>query len=287
MNPNGTDTSHYQTIRSYSAVVDSGIEWWAHKCSEGIRYKDPTYRPFIKGTDDLDLKYRLSYHWLKPGNNKEQITNLKNSFDRSTGLMIDAEETGISESQTYDFCRMAEDLFQKPAAVYTGAYVAGGAIWKSKRIFNGTRPRVFAAYTNYLKARWHARPYNWDVWQYSSTGIIPGIIERVDLDRVYNFEIFDAVCGIKTVRPEFKLITPNGVEESTVWMIVGRADSKGDPWRGLWNGAVIRVPTNDVEVANTQAAGLIPKTLPDGATHDIHNPLWKSDVELASFPRIG
>jgi len=108
--------------------------------------------------------------------------------------MLDAEQDGITEGECLQWLEQVEAQTGLPCAVYTGGYVAGGTIWHSALIFDGRRPRVFAAYTDEAAARGHADGIPWDAWQFSATGRVPGIAANCDEDQVDNPGAFDRVC---------------------------------------------------------------------------------------------
>jgi len=110
--------------------------------------------------------------------------------------MLDAEQDGITVQDCLDWLGVVEPVLGRPAAVYTGGYVAGGSIWKSPQIFNGQRARVFAAYCSEADAKRHAQGIAWDCWQWSSTGRVPGINANCDQDQVDNRAMFDKCCGL-------------------------------------------------------------------------------------------
>jgi hypothetical protein len=126
--------------------------------------------------------------------------------------MLDAEEAGITAADCLVWCETVEAVTRRPAAVYTGAYVTGGTIWQDsglRRSRYGRRPFILAAYTTEAKAR--ALPgvaaYRWSSWQYSSSGPVPGITGRCDMNRVDDWAAYDLASGVSMPVP-IPVVTP-------------------------------------------------------------------------------
>lgn len=212
---NGIDVSHYQGVIDWGKVAGSGVVWAATKATQGTTFVDKTLSRNRAGMAEARIKHRLFYHWLNPApvllrmsatarlaDARKQAEHFIRTIGRllpGEGVMLDAEQDGIRADQTLEWCRVVEAAFGRPVAVYTGAYVAGGEIWKSAAIYNGKRPRVFAAYSSEERATAHASPHRWDVWQWTGSGRMPGVNGDVDIDQVDNPDIFDAVCGIGSI----------------------------------------------------------------------------------------
>jgi len=222
---NGIDVSHYQGVIDWGKVAGSGVVWAATKATQGTTFVDKTLSRNRAGMAEARIKHRLFYHWLNPApvllrmsatarlaDARKQAEHFIRTIGRllpGEGVMLDAEQDGIRADQTLEWCRVVEAAFGRPVAVYTGAYVAGGEIWKSSAIYNGKRPRVFAAYSSEERAKSHASPHKWDVWQWTGSGRMPGVNGDVDIDQVDNADIFDAVCGIGSIpKPQPRRLPP-------------------------------------------------------------------------------
>ena len=198
----GIDVSKWQGVIDWPTVqASAGITWAACRVwDRDIGGPDPQFTANRAGM--AFARHRLLYHWLQPGLVEvgvDQVMSTVGALADGEGIMCDAEEDGITEAEVLEFCELIEARTGRPVAVYTGGYVAGGTIWHSGNIFNGHRPRIFAAYTSESEARdQHADGIAWDAWQWSSTGKVPGINGNVDLDQVDDAAAFDACCGITT-----------------------------------------------------------------------------------------
>lgn len=221
---NGIDVSHYQGVIDWGKVAGSGVVWAATKATQGTTFVDKTLSRNRAGMAEQRIKHRLFYHWLNPApllvrmsstariaDARKQAAHFVATVGRllpGEGVMLDAEQDGIRADQALAWCQYVEAAFGRPVAVYTGAYVAKGEIWKSAAIYNGQRPRVFAAYSSEERAKAHAAPHRWDVWQWTGTGRMPGVNGDVDIDQVDNAGIFDAVCGIHAIPQPPEVTTP-------------------------------------------------------------------------------
>lgn len=194
------DVSRYQLRVDWPTVRAHTGPLVFYKISQGGAYVDPYYRTNRDGTAAAEFTRRVGYHWISPdvpaSVQAAHVARTAGALVEGEGLMLDAEQTGITEPLTREVAVRLEDAYQRPAAIYTGRYVAGGALWFSTALFNGHRPRVFAAYTTPARARSIASPHAWDVWQWTGTGRVPGVSTLVDINQVDNLSIFDAVCGI-------------------------------------------------------------------------------------------
>ena len=213
---NGIDVSRYQGLVDWGKVAGSGVVWAATKATQGTRYADATLARNRAGMASAQIRHRLFYHWLNPAPALVRLSAKARAADArkqaahflatvgplsaGEGVMLDAEQDGITADAVLAWCEAVEAKTGRPVAVYTGVYVAKGSIWQSRSIFNGRRPRVLAAYTTEQRARTIATPYRWDVWQWTGSGRMPGVGPEVDIDQVDNAVIFDAVCGL-TVKP--------------------------------------------------------------------------------------
>jgi len=203
----GIDVSRYQGRIDWT-LVPAFITWVAVKATQGTGWLDPYFKANRAAISNR--KYRLLYHFLDPVGPIARLTSWGRQRDGrlqaawflnnvgpladGEGVMLDVEGANVYPDQAQAFCETVEAFYKRPVAVYTGRYVAGGAIWNSTSLFNGQRARVLAAYLTEDVARARALPYRWDAWQWSSTGAEPGVLTRVDLDQVDNPAAFDRAC---------------------------------------------------------------------------------------------
>jgi len=189
--PDGIDVSAYQGVIDWNAVKASGKQWLAARATVGSR-RDTFLSANRAGM--AGVRTRLFYDFLYPGHDASAFIASLGRLEPGEGAMLDAEASGISVADCLRWLGQVEAWSGRPAAVYTGAYVSGGTIWRSGAIFNGQRPRIFAAYTDQPNAARIATPYGWDAWQYTSTQACPGVPTLVDHDQVDVWQRFDACC---------------------------------------------------------------------------------------------
>jgi lysozyme len=194
----GIDVSKWQGAIDWGAVSSEGLSWVAARVwDRDTGAPDETWPANRAGM--AFARHRLGYFWLLPGQGAlgaQQFLETVGTLAAGEGAMLDAEQDGITEQDCLDWLAPVEAATGRPAAVYTGGYVAGGTIWTSSRIYDGTRPRIFAAYCDEGEARGHAQGIAWDVWQYSNEGSMFGVPALVDLDQVDNPAAFDSCCGL-------------------------------------------------------------------------------------------
>lgn len=193
----GIDVSKWQGSIDWNAVRNgTTIDWSACRTwDRDLRQVDATFAANRQGQSFC--RHRLLYYWLEPGRalvGVDEFFAAVGQLQPGEGVMLDAEEDGITEGECLQWLETVEARTGLPCAVYTGAYVAGGAIWHSPRIFNGQRARVLAAYCSEDDACRHAGGIAWDAWQWSSTGQVPGVAASCDLDQVDNPAMFDRCC---------------------------------------------------------------------------------------------
>jgi hypothetical protein len=193
----GIDVSKWQGRIDWPQVQAAGYTWCATRTWD--RDLHATDETFAYNRDGMAFaRWRLLYYWLEPGRVDEGVDEFFTAVGQlrpGEGAMLDAEEDGITEDECVRWCEAVEARTGLPCAVYTGGYTAGGVLWRSTRLFNGQRARIFAAYTSEAEARGHADGIAWDAWQYSSTGTVPGVNANCDLDRIDNGDAFTRCCG--------------------------------------------------------------------------------------------
>ncbi len=201
----GIDVSKWQGPINWSAVQGAGV-WWAAARSYD-RDKNTVDSQFVANRQGMAFaRYRLLYYWLEPGDPIAQANlylSVVGALQAGEGVMLDAEQDGITTDGCVRWLDQVEAATGRPSAVYTGAYAAGGSIWRSSAIFNGSRPRILAAYCSESDAKGHAGGIPWDAWQWTDSGTVPGVNGGVDCDQVENGgAAFDVVCRAAVKPPQ-------------------------------------------------------------------------------------
>lgn len=222
---NGIDVSHWQGAVDWKTVranaVGPGFAAW--KVTEGLASVDP-YKDNNRVQSALaGFRWRMGYHWLTPVDDAVAQANWFlahfTSPANGEGVLLDAEQAGITAVQVLAFCQRVEAVLGRPVGVYTGIGVAGGTIWKSNTIFNGKRPRFLADYNPQAQVRVSAAPYGFDGWQGDggATGHIPGVVGGCDLDYIEHPSMFDRACGISTATPPIPIF--KGVSDVAIALL--------------------------------------------------------------------
>lgn len=214
----GPDVSHYQYDYSeidWVTVLSIPTIWAATKLTQSTSYFDPTAAKSRRG---MQQRYRGLYHWVSSSTDPYSQAQwfLKNLGKLAVGefAMLDCEEAGVTVAKILVVAEVIEAVTQRPCAIYTGAFVAGGTIWRSSDIRNskyGKRPMILAAYTSEARAKTICEfaIHPWHSWQYSSNGPVAGITGRCDMNRVDDTTIYDLACGFGIiVEPKPPVETP-------------------------------------------------------------------------------
>lgn len=207
------DVAHWQGAPNWPVVrhhTTGDLVFW--KATQGARRVDPQHLRNRAEVGGL-YRHRLAYHWLDHdvpiADQCRHVIATLGTLDVGEGIMLDVEEDGITEAHAYEAAGRLEDHYGRPVAIYTGAYVDGGRVWNSARLFNGSRPRIFAAYTTPDRARKIAGAHSWDVWQFTGSATVPGITTLVDGNQIDNLSRFGAVVGRDESEDTVKAIDPH------------------------------------------------------------------------------
>ena len=150
--PDGIDVSFWQGLVRWSEVAATGVTWAATRIYDRQHGPavDATFNRNRSGMATVGIPIRLLYWYLEPGRSvadqAAQCVQIVGPLAQGEGIMLDAEDT-TTETQAFIWCTLVEKYIARPCAVYTSDWVDGGRTWRSARIFDGTRPRIFAAPT--------------------------------------------------------------------------------------------------------------------------------------------
>lgn len=215
----GIDVSEYQEKIDWVSVKKAGIDWVAMRATLGTKKVDARFYENRVGTEIMKFRHRLFYHFMTPSSPsrskiprlriddaKKQAAhflNVAKTLKPGEGVILDVEHDLLHVDQVLAWCQIVEAALGRPVSIYTGVYVSGGSIWRSKKIFDGTRPRILAAYIDEKLARERSAPFIWDAWQWTDRGRFSGVKTLVDLDQVDDVFAFDKICGLdKTFDPK-------------------------------------------------------------------------------------
>lgn len=198
----GIDVSHYQGAINWSAVANSGISFAFVRVGTSNTI-DTQYINNLQGAAAAGL--RVGVYWYTYAMSPEQAASEANlllqliaPYQVSFPVVIDIEAQ----------CQKALNMAQQQAIVNTFCTIVSDA---------GYMPMVYASRNWYVQRlgdvswqKWVAQysdtntmPYSYGVWQYTSSGSVPGINGRVDMD--YLFTDYSSV-----IIPEGFLTTAKG-----------------------------------------------------------------------------
>lgn len=182
----GIDISSYQGYIDWAKVSsDKDIRFVYIKATEGATYHSPHYAHNVTQARRHGLLVG-SYHYLTSSSTiDEQFDNFSKFALKSVQdliPMLDVEVRGDwSRSQLIDsvdkFCQLVEDLYGVQPMIYS-----------TMGFYNKNLTPHFNKHHLYIGRYSNTEPeINWEgeytIWQYSETGIIPGIDAYVDLCR--------------------------------------------------------------------------------------------------------
>ena len=182
----GIDISSYQGYIDWAKVSsDKDIRFVYIKATEGATYHSPHYAHNVTQARRHGLLVG-SYHYLTSSSTiDEQFANFSKFALKSVQdliPMLDVEVRGDwSRSQLIDsvdkFCQLVEDLYGVQPMIYS-----------TMGFYNKNLTPHFNKHHLYIGRYSNTEPeINWEgeytIWQYSETGIIPGIDAYVDLCR--------------------------------------------------------------------------------------------------------
>ncbi len=196
----GLDVSHWQGTINWTKVAAAGKRFVYMKASEDIDYVDPTYAFNRQGAKAAGLKVG-AYHFAKPSTEVgDAIAEADHFVDTATPIkgellpVLDLERTGglgtkalkawvkAYVARVYERLGVRAVIYVSPS--FWQKYM-GDTVWFAENGYDMLWVAHWTtAYAPIVPAlNWSNR--SWTFWQYTSSGTVPGISGRVDLNR-YN-----------------------------------------------------------------------------------------------------
>ena len=114
------DLSHWDEVDSFEDAKDDGVVGIIHKATESNNYFDPTYNQRKKDALAAGLLWG-AYHFLRPGNMKEQAQYFVSEVGKDLDLYAaDYEDEGVSLDDLKTFLREVKRLTGKSPIIYSG-----------------------------------------------------------------------------------------------------------------------------------------------------------------------
>ena len=190
----GIDISEFQTVTDWNKVKASGVKFAIIRTGFGVRYTDEQFTANMKGAIAAGIPvgaYHFSYALNAAGAKAEaervvqllapykaHIT-LPVYFDFEYDTVEYAKKQGVTlgkqafNDHSVAFCEAIQAAGYRAGVYYNLDYL--DRLVDMNRI--GKYSLWFAQYNSY------AQSSGWDVWQYSSSGSVPGISGRVDMNQ--------------------------------------------------------------------------------------------------------
>ena len=193
----GIDVSKYQYNIDWNAVKASGIDFAIIRVGyrgygTGALVEDPYFRQNIKGANAAGVKVGLYFY--------SQAINEQEAVDEASMVIRLIQETGgrVSYPIYFDTEKVAGDTGRADGisrdqrtrnavafcnAIQNAGYRAGVYSYASW-FYNNLNMASLTGYSIWI-AQYRDQldfKYNYDIWQYTSSGTVPGISTRVDMN---------------------------------------------------------------------------------------------------------
>lgn len=202
----------------YQPLIDGGAavpqyRLMSCKSTEGATALRKGGQDYFRWFRARGFEFRGMYHWLRSDSTMQaQVANLKRWIDGVGGLrqgefvQLDWETTpgiaNLTVAQVEEWLDLAENYWPGRIIVYASDWVPGFQTWRGR---HPTYPVWYANYNTGTTAsggwaeceRWGA-----DIWQWSSTQMIPGISRRCDVNHVLNWTTLRRITNSLIVPPE-------------------------------------------------------------------------------------
>ncbi len=199
----GIDVSHWQGTIDWTRVAGAGKTFAIAKATEGIGFKDDKYDRNKAGAMGNGMKFG-AYHFGRPKNNPVQEADwFVSQMDLERGMLIPTLDIEVTDGRGPTAMTNWTKAFLQRVYERTGAkpmIYTSPAFWRNN--FNDTRWFADNGYKVLWVAHWGVSSpsvmasnwggKSWTFWQYTSSGSVPGISGRVDLNR-YRLSSFEAV----------------------------------------------------------------------------------------------
>lgn len=233
----GIDISHWNAITSYSTAFAHPLV--SLKATEGKSGTDGTFPARWAKLRQMGVKYRGAYHWIRSDSSAaDQAANVFRTvgdLQRGEFIQLDWETTSgiaaVSVSKAQEFIdRVNQHYGGNRTIVYSSDWVPGFQTWRA------AHPDTPLWYANYnlgtsSTSGWaECEKFKADVWQWSSTQIVPGFSGGIDVNHVFDWKALDLVSN-QLIIPQPVPIAPV-VSATGVKMLYCYIDPNGTVWVG-------------------------------------------------------
>jgi GH25 family lysozyme M1 (1,4-beta-N-acetylmuramidase) len=204
----GIDVSHWQGVIDWPTVSAAGKRFAFMKADEAADFIDATYLTNRAQANAAGLHVG-AYHFAQPDISTDDAVNEAEHFMAAAQLVsgdllpvLDLEITGgLTTTQLQDWVRTYMERIYARTGLRGVIYIspafwakyAGDTTWFAD---NGYKVLWIAHWTiatepTVAAADWGG--HGWTFWQYTSSGTVPGISTRVDLDRYVGTDFTDVL----------------------------------------------------------------------------------------------
>lgn len=186
----GIDVSHFQGTIDWTQVAASGIRFSYVKATDGIAFSDVRFQSNLAGSKAAGL-LTGAYHFLRAASDAEKqaesFLHLVPSLDTSDlPPVLDIEHAdGVGASIILDaiqtWVEAVENVLLRRPIIYTYASFWNSTLAGSRRFDDYFL--WIADYGNRASPRLPVGRTGYEMWQFSQTGSVPGVVGNVDLDR--------------------------------------------------------------------------------------------------------
>jgi len=182
----GIDVAKYQGAVDWNTVKASGINFVMMKATEGVDYIDPYFTTNASGAAAAGLNTG-AYHYLRAGDVQEQarqcIAALR-PYHWTYPIAVDVEDADLMPygkagitTMVIQFCEAIKAAGYTPMIYSNPNWCTNYLDMSRLSSYNLWLANYGVDYPSYSK------PFT--MWQYSSSGSVPGIIGNVDMDDSY------------------------------------------------------------------------------------------------------
>ena len=203
----GIDISHWNRIDDWDAIPDFPL--WCMKATEGRSFRSPVFDERWPKAREL-AKYNGAYHWLRSDspvlvqfNNFRKAINDHGGLELGDFVMLDWETTpgikNVTVANVDVWIELCEKEWPGRHIVYCSDWVPGFKTWRAK---NPDYPLWYANYNTGPSRTGGAAEtdeYGADVWQWTSTALVPGFQAGIDMNDVLDWSTLDDIGGYSAV----------------------------------------------------------------------------------------
>jgi lysozyme len=224
----GIDVSQYQGAIDWQAVKASGVEFAFIRATVGLRV-DPYFAANWTGAGAAGL-LRGVYHYLEHDSDGQAVHFVRTVGDREPelGYWGDLEQTELTADKCKRFLEAVDRNLVEAGRPYCCDVYTRASFFDKFGTPDWTEGRLLwvAHWVDWPEPLLPMAWSEWEFWQTTSDGAVPGIVGRVDLD-VYNGDstaLHNAYGGELPEEPEetymdIKVFDASGTERDWAWVL--------------------------------------------------------------------